>query len=191
MAKFSKIFVPSIIGVLTYIIANKLVRKNLPPKNPSTDLRGGNGDTIEIVTKTIFEKFTENGPLKLALISVFVTAMYYNFDDEIQKLLAADVFKLLSKKETKGNLKIVCDIVKEYNLDIHSPTMSELIVASHLSNPSKINILVSAFLHCSKIFRMYKLLSIDFKSFSGVIILIHDTSESLAICDTNFVFPIY
>ena len=53
MAKFSKIFVPSIIGVLTYIIANKLVRKNLPPKNPSTDLRGGNGDTIEIVTKTI------------------------------------------------------------------------------------------------------------------------------------------
>jgi len=141
MPKFSKIFVPSIIGVLTYIIANKLVRKNLPPKNPSTDLRGGNGDTVEIVTKTIFEKFTENGPLKLALISVFVTAMYYNFDDEIQKLLAADVFKLLSKKETKGNLKIVCYIVKEYNLDIHSPTMSELIVASHLSNPSKINLL--------------------------------------------------
>jgi hypothetical protein len=57
MPKFSKIFVPSIIGVLTYIIANKLVHKNLPPKNPSTDLRGGNGDTVEIVTKTILENF--------------------------------------------------------------------------------------------------------------------------------------
>ena len=57
MPRFSKIFVPSIIGVLTYIIANKLVRKNLLPKNPSTDLRGGNGDTVEIVTKTILENF--------------------------------------------------------------------------------------------------------------------------------------
>lgn len=141
MSKLSRILLPSILGVLTSIIANKLLPKDLSPNNPLTDLRGGDDKIVVIVTKTISEKFLENAPLKLALIIVFTTAIFSGFNEEIQKLLSAEVFKVLSTKEIKGNLKIVCDIVKDYDLDLHSQSMSEFIVATKLSNSDKINLL--------------------------------------------------
>lgn len=140
MSKLLRFFLPSILGVLTYIIASKLLPKDkdLTLKNPSTDLRV---TTFEIVTKSISQKFLKNRPLKLALITVFTTALFHGFSDEIQKLVSTKIFKLLSTKETKGNLKIVCNIVKDYDLDLQSQAMSELIIPTNLSNSDKINLL--------------------------------------------------
>lgn len=41
----------------------------------------------------------------------------------------------------EGNLKIVCDIVKEHDLHLHTKTMREIIVSKNLSDEHKISLL--------------------------------------------------
>ena len=41
----------------------------------------------------------------------------------------------------EGNLKIVCDIVKEHDLHLHTKTMREIIVSKNLSDDHKISLL--------------------------------------------------
>ena len=63
------------------------------------------------------------------------------FYDEIIALLADDVFNSVCVKDTYGNLKILCDIIKEYSLKSHITEMKEIILSSQLSNKYKISLL--------------------------------------------------
>jgi hypothetical protein len=132
MKKLSSILLPTIIGISVYIVVSKLF--------PEKDLRGGDIVRNNLI-KEIIKKMLNDRALKIALISVFATAGVQYFNQEIEKLLVDDVFNQICVKEVDGQLKIVCDIIKEHELNLHSKSIKELIVSSNLSKDDKINLL--------------------------------------------------
>ncbi len=62
-----------------------------------------------------------------------ITTFQY-FHDEIQALLIRDV----CVRDTKGNSKIVCDIIKEHQLHLHTESLRQIIISNNLSDEHKI-----------------------------------------------------
>lgn len=140
MTKFARIFLPTIVGITVYIIVNKLFPEKVSPINSEKDLRGGDIVRNHLINK-IVKRIMQDRALKVALISVFATAGYQYFHQEIEALLVDDVFNKICVKETDGELKIVCQIIEEHELNLHSKSIKELIVAENLSKDAKIDLL--------------------------------------------------
>mgnify|MGYP000489076957 CR=1 FL=1 len=79
--------------------------------------------------------------LKIALLSIFTTAGIQYFQSEIEALLVDDVFKQLCVQKVDGELKIVCDIIQDHELNLHTKSMKSLIVSSNLGREEKICLL--------------------------------------------------
>ena len=127
MPKLLSLLFPTLVGVITYFIVHKLFSKS--KEDLLKDFRGREGVIVEVVKETLVQRLLKGGLLKVALISVFIIYIVTNFKNEIYTLLTDNFFKVLSKKKNQGQLKIVCDMVKEYKLDLHSQDMSEILVA--------------------------------------------------------------
>lgn len=140
MSKFSSIFFPTIVGISVYIVVSKLFPEKVSDINSKKDLRGGNIVRNHLIKK-IIKKIMHDRALKIALISVFAIAGFQYFNQEIERLLVDDVFDQICVKEVDGQLKIVCDIIKEHELNLHSKSIKELVVTSNLSKDDKINLL--------------------------------------------------
>ncbi len=136
MRKLSNILLPTIVGITVYISINKFFPEKVSDRNSQKDLRGG-----DIIRNHLINKIMHDRALKIALISVFATVGFQYFNHEIQTLLLDDVFKQICVKEVDGQLKIVCDIIKEDELNFHTKSITELIVTSNLSKDDKINLL--------------------------------------------------
>jgi hypothetical protein len=52
-----------------------------------------------------------------------------------------DIFNTLCVKDVNGQLKIVCDIVQEHDLNLHAKSIKSLIVSTDLSSEQKISLL--------------------------------------------------
>ena len=63
------------------------------------------------------------------------------FHDEIIALLTDDTFNSVFFINTYGNLKILCDIIEEYELKSDSAQIKEIIIFTHLTNEHKISLL--------------------------------------------------
>jgi hypothetical protein len=138
--KSSRFFLPTIVGISVYTLINKLFPEKISNKNSKKDVRGG--DMVRYHTvKEIVNKIMRDRALKIALISVFTTAGIQYFNQEIQTLLVGDMVNQICAKEGDKQLKIVCDIIKDHELDLHTKSMKELIVANNLSRNDKINLL--------------------------------------------------
>lgn len=140
MAKLSRIFLPTIVGISVYILVSKLFPEKVSDINSQKDFRGGDIVRNHLIKK-IIKKIMHDQALKIALISVFATAGFQHFNQEIETLLVDDVFNQICVKEVDGQLKIFCDIIKEHELNLHSKSIKELIVNSNLSKDDKINLL--------------------------------------------------
>ena len=79
--------------------------------------------------------------IKLALVSIFLTAGAQYFYQETEQLLTDNAFEQICVKDTEGNLRIVCNIIQEHELNLHTKALKELIVDNNLSNSDKINLL--------------------------------------------------
>jgi len=143
MNKLSKIFIPTIIGITVYIVVSKLFPEKVLEINPqNNDIRIRGGDIVKNnLIKKIIQKIMQDRALKIAIISVFATAGVQCFNQEIEKLLVDDVFNQICEKQVNGKLKIVCDIIKEHELNLHTKSIRELIVSNNLSRNDKINLL--------------------------------------------------
>ena len=86
-------------------------------------------------------KILKDKALKIALVSLFVTAGYTHFQSAIEKLLTDSVFKYLCNRSTTSELRIVCDIIKDHELDLHSQSLGTLIASNNLGNEEKISLL--------------------------------------------------
>lgn len=141
MKDISKLLLPSIVGVGVYLIVNKFFPEKIKSfdEDPLTSLRGGN-DATKIFPK-IVKKILTDRALKIGLLAIFGTTAFQYFQAEIEALLIDDVFNHVCVRDTEGNLKIVCDIVKEYDLHLHATTMREIIVSNSLSDEHKISLL--------------------------------------------------
>ena len=140
MPKIPKVLLPTIVGITVYIIVNRLFpekAKNFQ-NHPLKDLRGGSKSNLfKLIIKTI----SDDRALKMALLSMFVAAGVQHFQAEIETLLTDDVFNKICIGDTDGELRIVCDIVKEHELNLHTNSIKSLIVANNLNQEQKISLL--------------------------------------------------
>ena len=141
MRNISKLLLPSIVGVSVYLIVNKLFPEKIKSfdEDPLTSLRGGDG-TTKIFSK-IVKKILTDRALKIGLIALFGTTTFQYFQAEIEALLIDNVFDDICVRDVGGDLKVVCDIVKEYELRLHTKTLREIIVSRNLSDEHKISLL--------------------------------------------------
>ncbi len=139
MASISKILLPTIVGIIVYILISKLLPGEVEvfQGDPPKDVRGGQIELAKRITK----KLLNNNVLKLTLLSVFATAGIQYFQSEIEALLVDDVFKHLCGQKVDGELKVVCGIIQEHELDLHTKSMRSLIISNNLGREEKIALL--------------------------------------------------
>lgn len=132
------ILVPTIVGLTVYIIVDRFFTEKVEPfeNDPLTDLR------VNLV-REIIKKILKDRAFKIALISSFATAGVIHFQLEIETLLVDDVFTNLCIRKVDGELKIVCDIIEDHqlNLNAHTNAIKSLIVSKNLSQEQKISLL--------------------------------------------------
>ena len=135
-----KILLPSIVGVTVYIIVNRLFPEKVESyeKDPLKDLRGGSRANL---VKEIVKKILKDKALKIAIVSVFATAGIQHFQSEIEGLLIDDVFKHICIRDVDGDLKVVCEIIQEHDLNSHAKSIKSLIVSNDLNQEQKISLL--------------------------------------------------
>jgi hypothetical protein len=140
MISIPKILLPTIVGIIVFIIINKFFPEEVEvfQRDPLKDSRGGG--RIELANR-IAKKLLKNKGLKLALLSIFATAGIQHFQSEIEALLVDDVFKHLCGQKVDGELKVVCDIIQEHELDLHTKSMRSLIISNNLGQEEKISLL--------------------------------------------------
>jgi hypothetical protein len=146
--KFLKTLFPIVASILAYLIVRKFFPEDL--SNQTNEIRGGDLTKLTKFTKfkKLIEMLNKNKALKAWLITLFVTAGASFFEDEIQNLLSADVLSPIADKTkgkdqltVDGKLKVVCDIIKKNNLDLHIKTVPELLVSQNISYDDKIQLL--------------------------------------------------
>ena len=71
--------------------------------------------------------------IKIALFTAFSAASITFYNEEIISLLSDKVFDSVCSKDPEGNLKIVCDIVQEYDLQSQTEAIRELIISEKIS----------------------------------------------------------
>jgi hypothetical protein len=140
MISIPKILLPTIVGIIVFIIINKFFPEEVEvfQRDPLKDSRGGG--RIELANR-IAKKLLKNKGLKLALLSIFATAGIQHFQSEIEALLVDDVFKHLCGQKVDGELKVVSDIIQEHELDLHTKSMRSLIISNNLGQEEKISLL--------------------------------------------------
>ena len=107
--------------------------------NPIDNLRGG--DKVRLF-QNVVKKIMNDKALKMALISIFLTAGIQSFHSEVENLLSSEVLKILSKGEVDdNNIRIICDIVNDYDLNSYSQSLKSLIIQNNLSSDQKISLL--------------------------------------------------
>ena len=141
MKNVSKLLLPSIVGVSVYLIVNRFFPEKIESfeEDPVTSLRGGD-DATKIFFK-IVKKISTDRALKIGLLALFGTTAFQYFQAEIEALLIDDAFNRICFRDTEGDLKVVCDIVKEHELHLHTKTMREIIVSRNMSDEHKISLL--------------------------------------------------
>lgn len=136
MISIPKLLLPSIVGVSFYLIVHKYFPEKVKSfeEDHLTGLRGGGFPKI-------FEKIFTDRALKIGLLALFGTSAIQYFQDEIEALLIDDVFTHVCVRDAEGNLKIVCDVVNELDLRLHTKAIREILVSKTLSNEHKISLL--------------------------------------------------
>lgn len=51
------------------------------------------------------------------------------------------MFKILGRKDTDGELKIVCDIVRDHDLNVDTKSLKSLIISNDITKEQKISLL--------------------------------------------------
>lgn len=144
----SNLLFPSLVGISVYLIVSKFFPEEIEPEtfekdptNPLINIRGGNGDLKTNIIQKITKKILTDRALKISIISVFLTAGFKVFQDEIEQILLDNSFYNLYTKDVDGNLKIVCNIIEEHELASHTTAVKTLIIDKNLTHDQKINLL--------------------------------------------------
>lgn len=143
MKKLITSYFPLILGIIACIIVDKYFPEKISEIteiNPQKDLRGGHIFKKEFFKK-VYNSILKNRKLKILIISSFATIAAQNFTEEIIALLTDEELNKLCIKEVDGQLEIVCNIIKNHNLNLHNQAIRELILTKGISNNDKVNLL--------------------------------------------------
>lgn len=141
MNNISKLLLPSVLGVSAYLIVNKFFPEKIGNFDKDTVLSLRDGKDEAKVLPKILEKILTDRAVKIGLLAVFGTAAVQHFQAEIQALLIDDIFKHICVRDAEGNLIIVCKIIQEHELHLHTKSMREIIISNNLSDEHKISLL--------------------------------------------------
>lgn len=135
--------VPSIVGIIVYFVIHKLFPEKLETseKTPLNSIRGDITVGKNELLKNTIKKLLNDRALKIALISIFAASGYQHFQTEIERLLIKDVFKQICNRNVDGDLKIVCDIIEEQDLSVHTKSIKGLLIDKNLTDDQKISLL--------------------------------------------------
>ena len=137
MLKIRRVLIPAVVPVATYFIVDRL----FPEKaKPYENLPGGSNDEQKLVQKVVKKVFNRRA-LKFAIISGFATTAIQQFQTEIEALLINDVFDTVCSRDVDNELKIVCNIIEDHNLNFHTQSMKSLIVSNNLTQDQKVSLL--------------------------------------------------
>ena len=115
-------------------------KENSFEENPMEIPRGGNLVKLTL-TNQIVKNLLKDRALKIALFSLFTTIGVQHFQSEIEALLIDGIFKNVCSKDVEGELKVVCQIIEEHDLNSYAKSLQTLLVSNHLTNEQKINLL--------------------------------------------------
>jgi hypothetical protein len=143
MTSISKILLPTVVGISVYIVINKFFPEEVQvfQRDPLKDVRGVRGGSRIKLAQWIAKKLLKDKALKVALLSIFATAGIQYFQSEIEALLVDYVFKHLCVHKVEEELKVVCDIIQEHELDLHTKSIRSLIISNNLGREQKISLL--------------------------------------------------
>jgi hypothetical protein len=144
MVSVSRIVLPTIIGLSVYSIISRFFPEEIEvfKEDLPKDVRGGSQiELTKWITRRITKKLLKDKALKLAILSIFATAGIQYFQSEIEALLVDDVFKHLCGQKVDGELKVVCDIIQEHELNLHTKSIRSLIISNNLGREEKISLL--------------------------------------------------
>lgn len=143
--KIPTVLLPSIIGFVVYIILNKFFpEERIEPfdKEQLDEINKLRGGSKRKFLKTISKKFANERYLKIALCSIFATAGVKFFESEIEELLMNDIFKSICfKNVVDEELKVVCDIIQEHDLNLHTDSIKSLLISTSLTDKQKLDLL--------------------------------------------------
>ena len=80
--------------------------------------------------------------VKVDIFTLFAAYTLECFNQEIKALLIDDIFTKGCVEDAELELKIVCDIIKQYELHDHTKTIRALLVADNITNKDKEGYLV-------------------------------------------------
>jgi len=140
MQNIPRFLLPSIVGISVYMTIHKFFTEKVEgfPKDLQKDVKHIKGVSRIALAKGIAKKLLENKALKFGLLSVFATV---GIQHGIEALLVEYVFKRLCTQKTGCELTILCDIIREHELDLHTKAMELLIVSNRLGREEKVCLL--------------------------------------------------
>jgi len=127
-----KLFLPSLIRIIVSFIINKLFSERIENLEKDSIKKLIGGEKIRSVKRTT-ERLLKDSALKITNITVFSIAGMQHFQSEIEVLLVDDIFTTLRVNNVGGKLKIVCDIVQEYDLTSHVISIKSVMISNQLS----------------------------------------------------------
>lgn len=139
-----KVLLPTIVGVSAYLIVKRFFpekgKVKSSEKDPLKTLRGGS-NKMKLIERIIKKIIEDERAIKIGLIALFATAGANYFHEEIEKLLVDNVFQNMCVRDVDGKLKVVCDIVQDHELNLHTKAIKTLLVKNNLTQEQKISLL--------------------------------------------------
>jgi hypothetical protein len=142
---YIRFLLQTIVSVSVYLFLEKFFpeKKGFSQKTADDGIRGGDSNLLTKAQK-IAKAILKNRNMKVALITLFLTAGANAFVEEIQSLLVNQgIIELCAKNKELGDpqLKVICRIIEDNDLLDQSKAMRKLIAANDISNEHKIALL--------------------------------------------------
>lgn len=137
MGKFKiiKVLTPTIAGVSTYFLIRKLFseKAKVIDKKCKDLIRGGEYEVLK--------NLLDNRALKIALVASFTSAGLAYFSDEVIQFLISDAYRKLCFKDNVLLYDPICQMIHEYELDMHTSHINKLILDKELNFDAKVKLL--------------------------------------------------
>ena len=135
-----KTLVPAVVAFVTYLVVDRVFPEKIE-QNLFADLRGGSKENKESIIKKVAKKVLNDRALKAAIITAFASVGIQHFQKEIEQLLIHEALQHIYFRNVDGNLKVVCDIIQDTDLNLHTQSIKKLIISNDLSQEHKISLL--------------------------------------------------
>ena len=137
--KLVKLLLLSVVALITYYLVDKFFpeKRNFTNNSEGDDVRD-NSDTIftELIKRSLNDR-----ALKISLVTAFASAGVLYFKDEMIEFLISAEFRSACYKDGKLIDDPICKIISDYDLNVYTESINNLILDNNLNLDSKVQLL--------------------------------------------------